>query len=144
MKSLYELLQSRDAIAWDEFYDENSPELYGFVCRLLRGDPQTVARRHGLAVRELAPAVVPDHEADREIQVGMGVLEAAHIRHRERGAAHDDVAVAGRQHLGKRLDTVNDTRALCLGVEHRVERGSPRIDFAPLDREIVERRRARS
>ena len=43
MKSLYESLQSRDAIAWDEFYDENSPELYGFVCRLLRGDPQTVA-----------------------------------------------------------------------------------------------------
>ena len=43
MKSLYESLQSRDAIAWDEFYDEHAPELYGFVFRLLRGDPQTVA-----------------------------------------------------------------------------------------------------
>ena len=43
MKSLYESLQSRDAFAWDEFYDEHAPELYGFVSRLLRGDPQTVA-----------------------------------------------------------------------------------------------------
>jgi RNA polymerase sigma-70 factor (ECF subfamily) len=43
MKSLYESLQSRDAFAWDEFYDEHAAELYGFVSRLLRGDPQTVA-----------------------------------------------------------------------------------------------------
>ena len=43
MKSLYESLQNRDAAAWDEFYDEHGRELYGFVFRLLRGDPQAAA-----------------------------------------------------------------------------------------------------
>ena len=43
MKRLYESLQKRDAAAWDEFYDEHVPELYGFVFRLVRGDPQTAA-----------------------------------------------------------------------------------------------------
>lgn len=43
MKSLYESLQSRDAATWDEFYDEHARELYGFVFRLVRGNPQTVA-----------------------------------------------------------------------------------------------------
>ncbi len=41
MKNLYESLQNRDAAAWDELYDEHAPELYGFVFRLVRGDPQT-------------------------------------------------------------------------------------------------------
>ena len=43
MKSLHESLQERDAAAWDEFYQEQGRELYGFVFRLLRGDPQTAA-----------------------------------------------------------------------------------------------------
>ena len=33
----------RDAAAWDEFYEEHVRELYGFVFRLVRGDPQTAA-----------------------------------------------------------------------------------------------------
>jgi len=43
MKSLYESLQDRDAAAWDEFYEEHVRELYGFVFRLVRGDPQAAA-----------------------------------------------------------------------------------------------------
>ena len=43
MKMLHESLQDRDAAAWDEFYEEHAGELYGFVFRLLRGDPQTAA-----------------------------------------------------------------------------------------------------
>ena len=43
MKSLYESLQDRDAEAWDEFYEEHVRELYGFVFRLVRGDPQAAA-----------------------------------------------------------------------------------------------------
>jgi RNA polymerase sigma-70 factor, ECF subfamily len=43
MRSLYESLQSRDAAAWDEFYETHVRDLYGFVFRLLRGDPQTAA-----------------------------------------------------------------------------------------------------
>jgi RNA polymerase sigma-70 factor, ECF subfamily len=36
-------LQERDAATWDEFYDEHASELYGFVFRLVRGDPSTAA-----------------------------------------------------------------------------------------------------
>jgi RNA polymerase sigma-70 factor, ECF subfamily len=43
MRRLHESLQNRDAAAWDEFYEEHVRELYGFVFRLLRGDPQTAA-----------------------------------------------------------------------------------------------------
>ena len=43
MKRFYESLQDRDAAAWDEFYEEHVRELYGFVFRLVRGDPQTAA-----------------------------------------------------------------------------------------------------
>jgi RNA polymerase sigma-70 factor, ECF subfamily len=43
MKRLHESLQKRDAAAWDEFYEEHVHELYGFVYRLVRGDPQTAA-----------------------------------------------------------------------------------------------------
>ena len=43
MKSLHESLQERDAAAWDVFYEEHVRELYGFVFRLVRGDPQTAA-----------------------------------------------------------------------------------------------------
>ena len=43
MKRLHESLQERDAAAWDEFYEEHVRELYGFVFRLVRGDPQTAA-----------------------------------------------------------------------------------------------------
>ena len=43
MKRPYESLQKRDAAAWDEFYEEHARELYGFVFRLVRGDPQTAA-----------------------------------------------------------------------------------------------------
>ena len=43
MKRPYESLQKRDAAAWDEFYEEHAHELYGFVFRLVRGDPQTAA-----------------------------------------------------------------------------------------------------
>jgi RNA polymerase sigma-70 factor (ECF subfamily) len=43
MKRLHESLQKRDAAAWDEFYEEHVRELYGFVFRLVRGDPQTAA-----------------------------------------------------------------------------------------------------
>lgn len=43
MKSRYQSLQNRDAAAWDEFYEEHARELYGFVFRLLRGDPQATA-----------------------------------------------------------------------------------------------------
>ena len=43
MKSLYELLQNRDAAAWDEFYEAHVRELYGFVFRLVRGDRQAAA-----------------------------------------------------------------------------------------------------
>ena len=43
MKRLHESLQNRDAAAWDEFYEEHVRELYGFVFRLVRGDPQTAA-----------------------------------------------------------------------------------------------------
>jgi RNA polymerase sigma-70 factor, ECF subfamily len=43
MKRLHEALQKRDAAAWDEFYEEHVRELYGFVFRLVRGDPQTAA-----------------------------------------------------------------------------------------------------
>ena len=43
MKALHEPLQKRDAAAWDEFYEEHVRELYGFVFRLVRGDPQTAA-----------------------------------------------------------------------------------------------------
>jgi RNA polymerase sigma-70 factor (ECF subfamily) len=43
MKSLYESLQKRDAASWDEFYEEHARELYGFVFRLVRGDPQSAA-----------------------------------------------------------------------------------------------------
>ena len=43
MKSLYESLQDRDAAAWDEFYEEHVRELYGFVFRLVGGDPQAAA-----------------------------------------------------------------------------------------------------
>jgi RNA polymerase sigma-70 factor (ECF subfamily) len=39
----YESLQNRDAAAWDEFYEQHVRELYGFVFRLVRGDPQTAA-----------------------------------------------------------------------------------------------------
>lgn len=43
MKQPYESLQDRDAAAWGEFYEEHVRELYGFVFRLVRGDPQTAA-----------------------------------------------------------------------------------------------------
>ena len=43
MRRLHELLQNRDAAAWDEFYEEHGRELYGFVFRLVRGDSQTAA-----------------------------------------------------------------------------------------------------
>ena len=43
MNRLHESLQKRDAAAWDEFYEEHVRELYGFVFRLVRGDPQTAA-----------------------------------------------------------------------------------------------------
>lgn len=43
MKRLHESLQQRDAAAWDEFYEEHVRELYGFVFRLVRGDPATAA-----------------------------------------------------------------------------------------------------
>ena len=43
MKRPYQSLQDRDAAAWDEFYEEHVRELYGFVFRLVRGDPQTAA-----------------------------------------------------------------------------------------------------
>jgi len=43
MKKLHELLQNRDAAAWDEIYKEHVRELYGFAFRLMRGDPQTAA-----------------------------------------------------------------------------------------------------
>jgi RNA polymerase sigma-70 factor (ECF subfamily) len=43
MKRLHESLQKRDAAAWDEFYEEHVRALYGFVSRLVRGDPQTAA-----------------------------------------------------------------------------------------------------
>lgn len=43
MKSLYKSLQDRDAAAWDELYEEHGRELYGFVFRLMRGDPQAAA-----------------------------------------------------------------------------------------------------
>ncbi len=43
MTSLYKSLQDRDAAAWDEFYEERSRELYGFVFPLVRGDTQAVA-----------------------------------------------------------------------------------------------------
>lgn len=43
MKKLHASLQECDAVAWDEFYEEHSHELYGFVFRLVRGDPQTAA-----------------------------------------------------------------------------------------------------
>ena len=43
MKKLPESLQKRDAAAWDEVYEEHVHELYGFVYRLVRGDPQTAA-----------------------------------------------------------------------------------------------------
>ena len=43
MMSLYESLQARDAAAWDEFYEVHVRELYGFVVRLVRGDPQAAA-----------------------------------------------------------------------------------------------------
>lgn len=43
MKRLYESLQNRDAVAWDEFYEKHVLEVYGFVFRLVRGDPQTAA-----------------------------------------------------------------------------------------------------
>jgi RNA polymerase sigma-70 factor, ECF subfamily len=43
MRSLNELLQERDAAAWDEVYEEHVREIYGFVFRLVRDDPQTAA-----------------------------------------------------------------------------------------------------
>ena len=43
MTSFYESLQARNAAAWDEFYEEHVRELYGFVFRLVHGDPQTAA-----------------------------------------------------------------------------------------------------
>lgn len=43
MKKLYESLQKRDSVAWDELYEDHVDELYGFVFRLVRGDPQTAA-----------------------------------------------------------------------------------------------------
>jgi RNA polymerase sigma-70 factor, ECF subfamily len=43
MKRLQESLQKRDATAWDEVYEEHVRELYGFVFRLVRGDPQAAA-----------------------------------------------------------------------------------------------------
>lgn len=43
MKRLYESLQNRDAKAWDEFYEMHVRELYGFVFRLVRNDPQSAA-----------------------------------------------------------------------------------------------------
>ena len=43
MKKISESLQERDAAAWDEFYEEHVRELYGFVFRLVRGDPQSAA-----------------------------------------------------------------------------------------------------
>jgi RNA polymerase sigma-70 factor (ECF subfamily) len=43
LKKISESLQERDAAAWDEFYEEHVRELYGFVFRLVRGDPQTAA-----------------------------------------------------------------------------------------------------
>ena len=39
----YGSLEKRDAAAWDEFYDEHARDLYGFVFRLVRADPQTAA-----------------------------------------------------------------------------------------------------
>ena len=36
-------LQQHDAATWDEFYQEHAQELYGFVCRLVRGDPAAAA-----------------------------------------------------------------------------------------------------
>jgi len=43
MKWSYESLQNRDAAAWDEFYEDHVRELYGFVFRLVSGDPQIAA-----------------------------------------------------------------------------------------------------
>src|SRR5271166_5816482 len=43
MKRLHESLQNRDAAAWDEVYEEHVSDLYGFVFRLVRGDPQIAA-----------------------------------------------------------------------------------------------------
>jgi RNA polymerase sigma-70 factor (ECF subfamily) len=43
MKRPHEALRKRDTAAWDEFYENNVRELYGFVFRLVRGDPQAAA-----------------------------------------------------------------------------------------------------
>jgi RNA polymerase sigma-70 factor, ECF subfamily len=43
MNRLLESLQERDAAAWDEVYEGHAREVYGFVSRLVRGDPQAAA-----------------------------------------------------------------------------------------------------
>lgn len=43
MKKSPQSLQQRDVVAWDEFYGEHVRELYGFVFRLVRGDPLAAA-----------------------------------------------------------------------------------------------------
>jgi len=98
MKRLYESLQNRDAAAWDEFYEEHVRELYGFVFRLVRGDPQTAAD------------VFQDTWLDAISHIGQFDPKRGELRSWLFGIARRRVALHWRQRLA-RGDTVAAARA---------------------------------
>jgi RNA polymerase sigma-70 factor (ECF subfamily) len=98
MRRLYESLQDRDAAAWDEFYEEHVRELYGFVFRLVRGDPQTAAD------------VFQDTWLDAISHIGQFDPKRGELRSWLFGIARRRVALHWRQRLA-RGDTAAAARA---------------------------------
>jgi RNA polymerase sigma-70 factor (ECF subfamily) len=98
MKRLYESLQNRDAAAWDEFYEEHVRELYGFVFRLVRGDPQAAAD------------VLQDTWLDAVSHVGQFDPKHGELRSWLFGIARRRVALHWRQRLA-RDDTTKAAQA---------------------------------
>ncbi len=89
MKSLYESLQDRDAAAWDEFYEEHVRELYGFVFRLVRSDPQ------------IAGDVLQDTWLDAINHIGQFDPKRGELRSWLYGIARRRVALHWRQRLAR-------------------------------------------
>jgi RNA polymerase sigma-70 factor (ECF subfamily) len=90
MKSLHKSLQDRDAAAWDEFYEEHVRELYGFVFRVVRGDPQTAAD------------VFQDTWLDAIRHIGQFDPKRGELRSWLFGIARRRVALHWRQRLARR------------------------------------------
>jgi len=98
MKSLWELLQNRDAAAWDEFYEKHAREVYGAVSRLVGGDPQNAAD------------VFQDTWLDAISHIGQFDPKRGELRSWLFGIARRRVALHWRQRLARR-DAAAATRS---------------------------------